>query len=54
VKIERERIYPYQADSINNTGGELLEELLTLVNNKRIKIREKGKRSDVKHGWLEY
>jgi hypothetical protein len=40
VKIEEERIYPCQADSINKTAGELLEELLKLVNNIRIKIRE--------------
>jgi hypothetical protein len=36
---EGERINPCQADSINKTEGDLLEELLTIVNNRRSKIR---------------
>jgi hypothetical protein len=50
MKVEGERINPYQADSINKTAGEIQEELLALVNNIRIKIRGKGRRSNVKHG----
>jgi hypothetical protein len=50
VKTEGERTNPYQVDSINKTAGELLEELLTLVNIIRRKFRERGRRSDVKHG----
>jgi hypothetical protein len=41
VITEGEIINPCQADSINKTAGELLEELLTLVNNTRSKIRER-------------
>jgi hypothetical protein len=41
VIIEGERINPCQAGSINKSAGEVLEELLILVNNTRSKIRER-------------